>query len=72
MDFKVLEAQKDAALKLYNIAKENLTTAAQGNDPAAVVVAAQAANDAWCQFKKMDNEVTNGLVLKNLKDLYHA
>jgi hypothetical protein len=67
-----LEAKKQKALDLYNIAKANLGAAAKTNDPTVLAIAAQAANDAWIAFKKMEAEVTNGLVLKNLRDLYHV
>lgn len=67
-----LGVAKQKALDLYNLAKVNLTEAAKTNDPEALAIAAQAANDAWIAFKKIETEATNGLILKNLRDLYHA
>lgn len=70
MDF---EAKKQKAWELYQVAKANLEfTAENYNDPTAIAIAAQAAQNAWTEFKKMETEVTNGLVLKNLRDLYHV
>ena len=70
IDISALEEAKEKAWQTYLIAKENLDKMKTAQDPAAFVLAAQAANDAWLQFKAMDKEVTNGLVLKKLGDLY--
>lgn len=72
MDFAELEIAKKKALDLYNIAKANIAAAAIANDPSALEIAAQAAQNAWVEFKKIETEATNGLVLKNLRDLYHV
>jgi hypothetical protein len=72
IDVSALQSAQEKAFGLYQTAKQNLEKAAKTDDPAVLAAAAQAANDAWLEFKKMDNEVTNGLILKKLGDLYHA
>jgi hypothetical protein len=72
IDVTELKTAQARAWELYQIAKENLETAKNLQDPVAFAQAAQAANDAWLEFKKMDAEVTNGVILKNLRDLYHV
>jgi hypothetical protein len=72
IDVTELKAAQAKAFALYETAKENLEKAKNSQDPVVFAQAAQAANDAWLEFKKMDTEVTNGVILKNLRDLYHV
>lgn len=70
IDVEGLKEAKKRAFANYEIAKANLEKVKTTTDPQEFQSAVQAANDAWLELKKMDKEVTNGLIFKKLGDLY--
>jgi hypothetical protein len=72
IDVESLKTAQERAWGLYQTAKANLETAAKASDPAVLAAAAQTANDAWLEFKKMENQVTQGLILQRMRDSYHV
>ncbi len=58
----------EIAQKKYTEAKLNLNYLC--DDPASLPMAAQAANDAWLEYKKAELEVANYSTMKKAKELY--
>lgn len=62
-----LEKAKQEAFEKYQNAQKNL---AQLKPPELFALAAQEANDAWLEYKRLNTEFNNCLIYKKLGDLY--
>lgn len=62
-----LKKAREKALRRYEELKGSL---APIEDLTLLQRVAQEANDAWLEFKKLDNEFANCVILKKLGDLY--
>lgn len=63
-----LKSALEKAEEKYKSAKTKLMNSA--DDPTNIGKAAQEANDAWLEFKKVESAITNCLIIKKLGDLY--
>ncbi len=63
-DVAQIKKARDAALEKYKSAMNNL------QNPELAVKAAQEANDAWLEYKRMNVEFDNCSILQKLGDLY--
>lgn len=64
-----LETAKNRALMKCQASKEKMKVAAV-DSPTAFTRYAQEANDSWLEFKKLEKELQNLTVMKQMGDLY--
>lgn len=67
-----LKAAQFSAYKRYQIAKLNLGKLTLENSVELFGQIAQEANDAWLEFKRVDQEIKNFLTMKKIGDLYYG
>lgn len=67
-DLSGLEEARRRAQERYRTAKDSLENLI--NDEKAFQLAVQEANEAWLEFKKVDVELNNCLIIKKSGELY--
>lgn len=68
IDAVALKKALEEADKKYKEAKKNLQDPC--DDLTLIQKAAQEANDAWLEFKRLSNEFANYSIIKKMEDLY--